>query len=182
MLERLSELVGVPAESIEQLYSRNTSDGEGQSPKSANTPGSELSNRPPTLRTPQNGKISFYQKPASIKAIELLLQKPEIALSINRDLKPLRSAEDEGRKLLISLIEMIQVDPKIDVFALLGNCYGSNLGNQLTRIFRDEKITPTEGVEEEFVQIMDNILSDIHNKLELIRLKTELRSRVSGGD
>ena len=182
MLERLSELVGVPAESIEQLYSRNTSDGEGQSPKSANTPGSELSNRHPTLRTPQNGKISFYQKPASIKAIELLLQKPEIALSINRDLKPLRSAEDEGRKLLISLIEMIQVDPKIDVFALLGYCYGSNLGNQLTRIFRDEKITPTEGVEDEFVQIMDNILSDIHNKLELLRLKTELRSRVSGGD
>jgi len=182
MLERLSELVGVPAESIEQLYSRNTSDSEGQSPKSANTAGSDLSNRLPTLRTRQNGKISFYQKPASIKAIELLLQKPEIALSINRDLKPLRSAEDEGRKLLISLIEMIQVDPKIDVFALLGYCYGSNLGNQLTRIFRDEKITPTEGVEEEFVQIMDNILSDIHNKLELIRLKTELRSRVTGGD
>ena len=77
---------------------------------------------------------------------------------------------------------MIQSDPNTDVFALLGYCYGSNLGNQLTRIFRDEKITPTEGVEEEFVQIMDNILSDIHNKLELIKLKTELRSRVSGGD
>ena len=77
---------------------------------------------------------------------------------------------------------MIQNDPETDVFAMLGYCYGSSLGNQLTRIFRDEKITPADGVEEEFIQIMDNILSDIHNKLELMKLRTELRSRVSGGE
>ena len=48
-----------------------------------------------------------------------------------------------------------------------------------TQIFRDEKITPKEGLEEEFIQIIDNILSDVNRTLNLVKLKTELRAKVA---
>ena len=74
---------------------------------------------------------------------------------------------------------MIQDDPKTDIFTMLGYCYGSNLGNKFTQIFTDEKITPKEGLEEEFIQIIDNILSDVNRTLNLVKLKTELRAKVA---
>ena len=134
------------------------------------------------VKPPSSNKtINFHQKPASIKAIELLLQKPEIALSLTKDIQVLTKAEDEGRKLLLSLIEMVRGDPRTDVYTMLGYCYGSKLGNKFTQIFRDEKITPKDGLEEEFIQIVDNILSDMNKKIELLELKTKLRSKVKSG-
>ena len=55
----------------------------------------------------------------------------------------------------------------------------TSLGSQLTQLLNDEKITPQEGVEREFNQIIDNILSDIRKKLDLLQLKHELKTRVS---
>ena len=180
MLEKLSDLVGLPAESIAQLFSKNVSSATTNNSK--NTEGFSANGNSANFSRAGKGKKreeNFYQKSASIKAIELLLQRPEIALSLTNDLKVLRSAEDEGRKLLISLIEMIQDDPKTDIFTMLGYCYGSNLGNKFTQIFTDEKITPKEGLEEEFIQIIDNILSDVNRTLNLVKLKTELRAKVA---
>ena len=102
-------------------------------------------------------------------------------MSLTKDIQVLYKAEDEGRKLLLSLIEMVRGDPRTDVYTILGYCYGSKLGNQFTQIFRDEKITPKDGLEEEFIQIVDNILSDMHKKIELLELKTKLRSKVRSG-
>nr|ADI16327.1 DNA primase (bacterial type) [uncultured bacterium HF130_01F24] len=179
MLEKLAGLVGLPAESIAKLYSKSASSHPNDNIASDGI-FSSTSVAGDFLKVGSQSKRedSFYQKPASIKAIELLLQKPEIALSLTKDLNVLHSAEDEGRKLLISLIEMIQKDPKTDIFTMLGYCYGSNLGNQFTQIFSDEKITPKEGLQGEFIQIIDNILSDMRRKLDLVKLKTELRAKV----
>jgi len=179
MLEKLAGLVGLPAESIAKLYSKSASSHPNDNITSDGVV-SSTSVAGDFLKAGSQSKRedSFYQKPASIKAIELLLQKPEIALSLTKDLNVLHSAEDEGRKLLISLIEMIQKDPKTDIFTMLGYCYGSNLGNQFTQIFGDEKITPKEGLQGEFIQIIDNILSDMRRKLDLAKLKTELRAKV----
>ena len=179
MLEKLAGLVGLPAESIAKLYSKSASSHPSDNIASDGIV-SSTSVAGDFLKAGSQSKRedSFYQKPASIKAIELLLQKPEIALSLTKDLNVLHSAEDEGRKLLISLIEMIQKDPKTDIFTMLGYCYGSNLGNQFTQIFSDEKITPKEGLQGEFIQIIDNILSDMRRKLDLAKLKTELRAKV----
>ena len=180
MLEKLSDLIGLPAESIAKLHSKQAAT---QGPASMRNGGKFSTDKETAgfheVGADQKKVQSFYQKPASIKAIELLLQKPEIALSLNKNLEVLKSAEDQGRKLLISLIEMVQKDPKTDVFTMLGYCYGSSLGNQFIQIFGDEKITPTEGLEEEFIEIVDNILSDMIKKLDLVKLKTELRSRIA---
>lgn len=178
MLDRLSATLGVSSESLDQLLATNE-------PKQESTPAPDIppphySSRPPAAAKKRAGNmLGAYRKPASLKAIELLLRNPEIALSVSLDLEPLRSAEDEGRKLLLALIEMVKKAPNTETFTLLGYCYGTSLGSQLTQLLTDEKITPQEGVEEEFLHILDSILSDIVKKLELLQLKNELKSRVS---
>ena len=175
MLDRLSQTLGVSSESLDLLLSTNAPKQES-SPPIPPVPNTEWQSSKGRKTT--NTNLSAYRKPASVKAIELLLRNPEIALSVNQNLEPLRTAEDEGRKLLLSLVEMVKKDPNTEVFTLLGYCYGTSLGSQLTQLLAAEKITPQEGVEKEFLQILDNILSDIAKKLELLQLKDELKSRV----
>ena len=175
MLDRLSQTLGVSSESLDLLLSTNAPKQESTPPI---TPVPNTEWQSSKGRKTTNTNLSAYRKPASVKAIELLLRNPEIALSVNQNLEPLRTAEDEGRKLLLSLVEMVKKDPNTEVFTLLGYCYGTSLGSQLTQLLAAEKITPQEGVEKEFLQILDNILSDIAKKLELLQLKDELKSRV----
>ena len=176
MLDRLSQTLGVSNESLDQLLSTNAPKQESTPPM---PPVPQTEWQPRQGRKNPNTELNVYRKPASVKAIELLLRNPEIALSVTQNLEPLRTAEDEGRKLLLSLVEIVKKDPNTEVFTLLGYCYGTSLGSQLTQLLAAEKITPQEGVEKEFLQILDNILSDIAKKLELLQLKDELKSRVS---
>ena len=185
MLSRLADLLGVSVDSLDKLFNgKPVLDPALPSRVREPVSDKEISNSFPMGRDKQQGssgkteELKGYRKPASLKAIELLLRNPEIALSITKDLTPLQSSEDDGRKLLVALIEMVRNNPKIDTFSMLGYCYATKLGGRLTKLLDSEKITPVEGVEQEFLQIIDNILSDVVQKLELMRLKTELREKV----
>jgi hypothetical protein len=107
-----------------------------------------------------------------------LLRNPEIALEIQRDLELLRTAEDANRQVLLALIEKVKGNPDIDSAELIGYAFGRIRG-QLTELLKDEKITPQEGIEEEFKQIIDNILSDIEKKLHILHLKEKANSAIS---
>lgn len=193
MKDKLAQLMGIGADALEKLMAQPTETQEEYPMPPAPmdippyVPGPESSDqRPPSYkgnnsnaRTKPASGLSRYHRPLSLKAIQLLLRNPEIALSLTCDLEPLRSAEDESRKLLLTLIEIVKSDPTTKTFTLLGYCYGTSLGNQLTQFLKEEKITPAEGVEMEFQQIVDNILSDITRKLELLQLKDRLQSAVN---
>lgn len=174
MLDRLGEILGVSIESLQQLLVQKSA--ETAAPM-ATPPSAGRSQRPQPTGTKGKPSLVTYRKPASLKAIELLLRNPEIALHLKQDLSPLATADDEGRKLLLALIELVQKEPKTETFTLLGYCYGTSLGNQLTQLLKSETITPIEGLEREFNQILDNILSDIVRTLEHLQLKDKLNSR-----
>jgi len=177
MLDKLSETLGISSESLDQLLASAPPHKGSQS----EPPEAVMAPQPPTRSrtTQQPAGLNTIRKSASLKAIELLLRNPEIALTVQAELEPLRHAEDEARKLLLTLIEKIRREPATETYHLLGYCYGTPLGGQLTQLLQAEKITPQEGVEAEFTQILDNILSDISQKLHLLKLKDELKSRVS---
>ena len=201
MLDRLSETLGVNKESIDELLKEappepppgndyppvETMDGQSYAHHDASPPMGMEGNRSGASSQARrfggsfgrSGRASLLRKPNSLKAIELLLRNPELALNLEQDLEPLRNAEDESRKLLLSLIEMVRRDPHTETYTLLGYCYGTTLGGQLTQLLKDEKITPVDGMEQEFKQIIDSILSDIRKKYELLQLKDELKSRVA---
>lgn len=199
MLDRLAEILGVSSSSLDSLIGASPEaspnkpsdpgmDNHGEYPPTDQQPPpymNESSHRsaPATSRPArQDSGLAVYRKPASLKAIQLLLQKPELALSIKQDISPLRSAEDESRKLLLSLIEMVNNDHTTETYDMLGYCYGSTLGKQLTQLHQGEKITPSEGLEEEFLHIIDKILSDISKKLQLLQLRSQLKSTVDAAD
>ena len=182
MLDKLSETLGVASESLDKLIDSHSKQAKGSSapPSPADSkpmtegapyePGFDQSANPSSKSWPSNPKptssnLNVYRKPAAVKAIELLMQNPEVVLSITADLSPLHSAGDEGRQLLLSLIDMVRRDPETDTPTLLGYCSGSPFGNQITRL-KSENITPIEGLEQEFLQILDKILSDVVKKLE----------------
>lgn len=189
MLDRLSDTLGVSSESLDQFMA-TAPDPAQRPPPPEMAPPPEDHGAPPPYGAPQSRPsdrgpgvaLTKIRKPASIKAIELLLRNPEIALALEANLESLRYAEDESRKLLCTLIEKVQNEPHIETYTLLGYCYGTHLGGQLTQLLQAEKITPQEGLEEEFKQIIDNILSDIQQKLHLLRLKDELKSRISAAN
>jgi DNA primase len=189
MKDKLANLMGIGGDALEKLMAEPSEPHEHDSmppPPSdipAYVPGPQDSDHYPSnnrssSRKPDSG-LSRYHRPLSLKAIQLLLRNPEIALNLTCDLTPLRSAEDESHKLLHTLIEIVKSDPTTKTFTLLGYCYGTGLGSQLTQFLKEEKITPAEGIEKEFQQIVDNILSDITRKLELAQLKDRLQSAVN---
>lgn len=192
MLDRLSETLGMNKESVDELLKEvppqpPAADYDTMPPaddRDLPPPMRESSPRPRPSESPftRARRNKLWHKPNSLRAIELLLRNPELALSLEQDLEPLRNAEDESRKLLLSLIEMVRRDPHTETYTLLGYCYGTSLGGQLTQLLKGEKITPVEGMEQEFKQIVDNILSDIRKKLDLLQLKNELKSRVAAAD
>mgnify|MGYP002629418290 CR=1 FL=1 len=188
MLDRLSQILGVSSESLDRLLNSKPAPEqppdppvEPQAPPYFGEP-AHSSSRSATRAPLQGSNLAVYRKPASLIAIELLLQNPEVALSIEQDLTPLRSAEDESRKLLLTLIEMVKRDPNTETYTMLGYCYGSRLGKQLTQLHKSEKITPSEGLEAEFHHILDKILSDIVRKIELLQLRDQLKSTVDAAD
>ncbi|MSR10925.1 MAG: DNA primase [Gammaproteobacteria bacterium] len=181
MLDRLSSMLGVNKESLQQLLVDKVA--TAAAPPSVAPPfasSSQQRSGAGSNRSSANG-LAAYRKPASLKAIELLLRNPEIALHLEQDLTPLASplatTEDESRKLLLSLIQLVRDEPSTETFTMLGYCYGTSLGGQLTQLLKSETITPTEGLEEEFNQILDNILSEIVRTMEHLQLKDQLNSR-----
>ena len=187
MLDKLSQTLGVANESLDKLIdshakpargssapppppSHSQADSQPMTEAAPYEPGYDQSSKPSSKSwspspKPTSSNLNIYRKPAAVKAIELLMQNPEVVLSITADLSPLHSAGDEGRQLLLSLIDMVKRDPDTDTPTLLGYCSGSPFGNQITRL-KSENITPIEGREQEFLQILDKILSDVVKKLE----------------
>ena len=187
MLDKLSQTLGVANESLDKLIdshakpargssapppppSHSQADSQPMTEAAPYEPGYDQSSKPSSKSwspspKPTSSNLNIYRKPAAVKAIELLMQNPEVVLSITADLSPLHSAGDEGRQLLLSLIDMVKRDPDTDTPTLLGYCSGSPFGNQITRL-KSENITPIEGLEQEFLQILDKILSDVVKKLE----------------
>jgi DNA primase len=193
MKDKLAQLMGIDGDALEKLMAQPIEPEEQDQMPSAPmdipqyVPGPDGGRGGPNNRGSSSyrgsGKaesgLSRYRRPLSLKAIQLLLRDPEIALNLACDLEPLRSVEDESRKLLLTLIEIVKSDPTTKTFTLLGYCYGTSLGNQLTQFLKEEKITPAEGIEMEFQQIVDNILSDITRNLEFLQLKDRLKSAVT---
>ncbi|MEX0902772.1 MAG: DNA primase [Pseudohongiellaceae bacterium] len=193
MVDRLAEHLGLSRESLKNLL-ESAPDAAEPSPYGSVPPSPSdaaysgdawMADR---NRRPRNdGRMNrtsvrtVFRKPASLQAIDLLLVRPEIAQAVTQDLAPLRTAHDEATRLLLSLIDLAHRNPNIETYTLLGYCYGSTLGGQLTQLMKDEKITPAEGMEREFVEIIDNMLSESHRRLSSARILDELKSKFEPG-
>jgi len=182
MRKRLVALTGVDNETIDQLLVDKTSDSAGPYPSEPDDDGYESMEsgyRPAQAarRVVARG-IRGSKRSASVKAIELLLYCPDIGLSLTQDLQSLHELKDTNTDLLLELIELVRNNPTITTYAMLGHCYGTALGNQLTQLMKNEKITPATGIKGEFTFLIDSIIANAEKVQYKERLIQQLKPRL----
>lgn len=124
-------------------------------------------------------KIVRKRESLELKAIELLLIEPTIALSVDGDFELLEHSKNDEGKVLFSLIKMIKNDPKISVTVLLGYCSGSEIKSSLSHRLNAERITPKEGLGPEFLEIYSSILSLNKKQVAQHEINEKLRARAA---
>jgi len=185
MIDRLASMAGVESRSMEALVSKSSPPpappveampddypvppDEDYTPRRANAPAPVA---PKAVREKQ------IPRSPGLKAIELLLYKPAVASALERDLELLRENGDQYTDLLLELVELVEQNPTINTYTMLGHCYGTALGNQLTQLLKNEKITPMEGVASEFQYLIDSLLADARKKQFKKQLLEQLKPRV----
>ncbi|MBT8147626.1 MAG: DNA primase [Gammaproteobacteria bacterium] len=178
MVKRLAELVGMDKEQLDSLIDSNQHDPSAAEPDSMPDHVRDWQQRGSQKKQPGRTPPIRGKKSWSLKAIELILAKPEIALEIDQDLNALAAADGANSRMLLELIELVRSNPNITTYAMLGYFYDSPVGNRLTQLMREEKITPSEGIRDEFREIIDRILSGIHQQESIDQTLKALRDRL----
>jgi DNA primase len=185
MIDRLAKMAGVEGRAIEEMMGSATpvsSPSSNEEPHHYPVPpeASYGHRSREKASTPKTVEKALPRSPG-LKAIELLLYKPEVGAALDKDMELLRENGDQYTDLLLELVELVQQDPTTNTYTMLGHCYGTPLGNQLTQLMKKEKITPLEGVNSEFHYLIESLLSDAQKKLLKKQLMAQLAPRLRSG-
>lgn len=106
-------------------------------------------------------------------AIALLLHKPDIASLA--DPAPLTELDGPDVVLLRELLALLQRRPDSNTAMLLGHWYGSPEGELLGRLAGQERLIPTDGIEQQFVDTMAALAqlpqrSQLHAQVDKLKL------------
>jgi len=185
MIDRLATMAGVESRSMEALVSKSSPPPvpptEAMPDDYPVPPDEDYSPRrssSPAPAAPRAAREKQIPRSPGLKAIELLLYKPAVATALDRDLELLRENGDQYSDLLLELVELVEQNPTINTYTMLGHCYGTPLGNQLTQLLKNEKITPMEGVASEFQYLIDSLLADARKKQFKKQLLEQLKPHV----
>ena len=97
-------------------------------------------------------------------AIALLLHRPEIANLA--DLESLAELEGEDIQLLREVLTLLHRRPDSNTAMLLGHWYGTPEGELLNRLAGQERLIPTEGIEQQFADTM-GVLSQLPHRSKI---------------
>jgi DNA primase len=107
--------------------------------------------RHPRRREASSGRVAGYSNMAQA-AIALLLHQPVIAHLV--DPTSLSELEGEDVDLLRELLALLQRRPESNTAMLLGHWYGTPEGELLSRLAGQERLIPSAGIEQQFVDTM----------------------------
>lgn len=97
-------------------------------------------------------------------AIALLLHQPKIAGLVA--LNDLAELEGDDIILLRELLDLLKRRPESNTAMLLGHWYGTPEGELLSRLAGQERLIPTEGIEQQFVDTIET-LADLPQRSKL---------------
>ncbi|MEH6637365.1 MAG: DNA primase [Halioglobus sp.] len=124
----------------------------------ADDPAPDQSAAPRTRRTSQ-AMIAGYANMAQ-SAIALLLHQPNIARLADAQL--LEAMDGEDMDLLRELLILLHRRPESNTAMLLGHWYGTPEGELLSRLAGQERLIPTAGIEQQFVDTMGELAQQPH--------------------
>ncbi|PLW81048.1 DNA primase [Kineobactrum sediminis] len=121
-------------------------------PPAVTTPREEQQQAPAPTAAPRQraatSKARLGYSNLAQAAIALLLHRPEIAAAA--DPAPLAELEGEDIELLRELLTLLQRRPDSNTAMLLGHWYGTPAGELLGRLAGQERLIPSEGIEQQF--------------------------------
>ncbi|MEH6519445.1 MAG: DNA primase [Halioglobus sp.] len=162
MFSALAERTGLELSSLMQLEA--TAPAPTEPPPPAMEYESEEPEPQPRQRETAAKPMRSYSNFAQA-AIALLLHQPRIATLV--DSKDLTELEGEDIALLGELLDLLQRRPDSNTAMLLGHWYGTTEGDLLSRLAGQERLIPTEGIEQQFVDTIRTLAELPHrSKLE----------------
>ncbi|MFK7975838.1 MAG: DNA primase [Halioglobus sp.] len=99
------------------------------------------------------------------KAIALLLHQPDIARAA--DTRALQELDAEDTALLRELLALLQKRPESSTAMLLGHWYGTSEGQLLSHLAGQERLIPSEGIEQQFTDTMQALCQDLPHQSKL---------------
>jgi DNA primase len=98
-------------------------------------------------------------------ALALLLHRPDTAHLVEPG--SLGEVEDGDSLLLRELLELLHKRPESSTAMLLGHWYGTPEGDLLNRLAGQERLIPTTGIEQQFLDTMTALLNHLPHKSKL---------------
>jgi len=171
MFRALAERTGLDLQSLMQLEAPPPEPGDpgfeppGQhsapaADDAASTAQRALRDAPPRHRAPPRGYSNLAQA-----ALALLLHQPSIARTTDPAL--LRDVEGDDVQLFRDLLELLRRRPDSTTAILLGHWYGTPEGALLNRLAGQERLIPTTGIEQEFLDTMRALGQDLPHRSKL---------------
>lgn len=130
-----------------------------------------VKSRPPARKNSSGRSVCM-------QAVNLILLKPAMVGTLEDD-EELGAIDSPDIELLLQVIALARKHPSSSTPELLGRIYATPLGSQLTQLLNREQITPTEGIEQEFNEIITHLLQTHRRKLDHQIWLEEARQKVS---
>jgi len=147
MFNALAERTGMQAEALSEIVDQPAAKAAPAAPAEPEKPRQRAALAPST-RTAGN----LLQT-----SIALLLHQPTVARQVTQ-LDKLRKLPGDESRLLVELLELLQRRPESTTHMLLGHWYGSAEGELLNRLASQEQLIPAEGIENEFIDTINQLL------------------------
>jgi DNA primase len=168
MLDQLSTITGVALQTLEGM--------EKTPDTGRNLDTIPVRSKPPARKNPAGRSVCM-------RAVNLILLKPGVAGELEQS--DLAAIDSPDMDLLLQVVTLAQKHPSSTTPELLGRIYATPLGSQLTQLLNREQITPTEGIEQEFNDIIGHLLETHRRKLShhswIEKARQKLDSRRNSG-
>jgi len=170
MLDELVKLTGVAISAMGQQAASSSVPAPGNPDMPPQPPRDYVPRTRPPLP-----KIKV-ERPPCLQAVNMLIRKPGIikTVPVADELGDIRSPDMD---LLLKVIEIARAWPDSSPPELLSRIYATAYGAQLTQLLNREQITPEEGIEDEFRDIIGKLLEQHHAQLRRLALLESLRMR-----
>jgi DNA primase len=172
MFQALAERTGLELASLMQLevpppapapeQAAYSSQGEQEPPGPPGFDDSQAIELPDELprQRPGSNTLSRGYSNMAQAALALLLHQPNIALLADADALAELEGEDVG--LLQEMLALLKRRPDSNTAMLLGHWYGTPEGELLSRLAGQERLIPTEGIEQQFIDTMTELARAPH--------------------
>ena len=170
IMDQLATIAGVDIQTLSKLEKKP------DTPAVMNT--IAVSNKPPVRKKAVGRSVCM-------RAVNLILLNPEVVNELEDD-EALAAIDSPDIDLLMQVIALARTNPSSSTPELLGRIYATPLGTQLTQLLNREQITPVEGVNQEFHEIIAHLLES-HRKQQnhqnwLEEARQKLSSRRNTGE